>query len=129
MNGYDTLNNRVTKGKFRKWLEENDEYFQRLFGRSDEYAVIDELSELTIGFFVSIAGQGFVVLKDPELFPSIFSPVTEAYCFLLCLQAAYIHFRGVTQHHIKQDMKIGSAVSVKSIIKIIPYLDRPVQIV
>ena len=89
------------------------------------------MSELPIGFkFVYIAGQGFVVLKDPERFPSIFSPVNEADCFLLCHQAAYIHFReGVAQHHIKQDMKIGSSVSVKSIIKIIPYLDRPVQIV
>ena len=78
MKGYDTLKNRITKGKVRKWLEENDECFQRRCGRSDEYAVIDELSELTIGFkFVSIAGQGFVVLKDPERFPSIFSPVLK----------------------------------------------------
>ena len=85
------------------------------------YAEIDVIEELYINFrLVQISGQGYVILKNPERFPNIFSPNSESDCFFLCLEEAGIEFKdGYTLHDIKQDLSIGSSVSVKKIWEII----------
>jgi hypothetical protein len=48
----------------------------------------------------------------------------------LCIDEAGIKYReGITQHQVKQELSIGSFVSMIKIGEIIPYFSEPVQII
>ena len=108
--GVDILNRKISKKEITKWLRENDEHFQRMLEKSDMYAEIENIAVMNINFkMTEISGEGFVTLKKPEEFPNIFSPVSEADCFFLCLEEAGLKFKtGMTLHQVKQGLSIGS---------------------
>ena len=128
--GFDFVT-KLPKKTIRDWMKRSDDYLQNITATSDAYAEIENIHELKIIFkLFPISGQGFMMLKNPERFPNIFNPVSEADCFFLCLDEAELKFKdGVTLHQVKQAEKIGSAVSVKKIATIIEYLSTPVQVV
>ena len=122
--------NKITKKIVKKWMNENDEYFQNICLHSDLYAQIEDIYELKLSFkAIPISGQGYVILKQPKRFPHIFSPNSEAYCFFLCIDEAGIQFRGVTHHQVKQEQSISSFVFMSKIPSIITYFSTPVQII
>ena len=129
--GVDILNRKISKKEITKWLRENEEHFQRMLEKSDMYAEIENISEMNINFkMTEISGEGFVSLKNPEEFPNIFSPLSEADCFFLCLEEAGLKFKtGMTLHQIKQELSIGSSVSIRKIGEILKYLSKSVQVI
>ena len=77
------------KNEIIKWIRENYESIQTMVSASNAYAEIEYITYLTISFkIVPISGEGYVILKHPEKFPFIFSPVSEADCFFKCLEEA-----------------------------------------
>lgn len=78
---------KIKKKDIEKWMRQNDEWFQKIVAVSDMYARIDVIEELYINFrLVRISGQGYVILKNPERFPTIFSRDSEADCCFLYLE-------------------------------------------
>ena len=75
------VNKKVSKKDITKWLRENGTYFQGMLHRIDMVAVVENISSLTIAFSeVPIDGGSFVILKNPDKFPNIYCPETEADC-------------------------------------------------
>ena len=96
---------------------------------SDAYAEIEYITYLTISFkIVPISGEGYVILKHPEKFPFIFSPVSEADCFFKCLEEAGLRFDD-TIHNIKHKEKIPSYVSSRLISRVLSHLTTKIQII
>ena len=58
--------------------------YRTLWEESDEYAEIDLVNELNVYFkYVPRWGNGFVNLKNPEAFPEVLCPETQAILYNL----------------------------------------------
>jgi hypothetical protein len=122
---------KVPVRKIVEWLNENDEMFQKVVEKSDEYAVIDEISSIRITYkLVPIAGRGFVILINPERFPKVKSSTLNRDCLFDCYYEAGLKFKsGYTLHDVKEKLEIYSFVSVKKISETLEYLSVPVQVI
>ena len=79
---------------------------------------------------VEVSGSGYVALKNPSEHPDIFCPEVNGDCFFICSEKAGLKFKeGITLHSLKQELSIGSSVSITQIEKIIEYFNKPVQII
>ena len=122
----------VEEKTIERWLMENDTIIQNRVGESDEYAEIDIITELDIYFkYVPSGGSGFVTLKNPELFPEVFCPELQKFCYQAIMDHNELPFKeGVTLHKVANELNITNGfVPVHKIKEYLGYLANSVRIV
>jgi hypothetical protein len=120
---------RITNKNAQLWLNRIDRVLQNIVGRSDEYAEIDIIEELTVKFRIGpMAGAGYVFLKKKV--PNIFCPKCKKFCFFYCLQKAGV-LTTEESHKIIQELELSNGIvsTKKNISQILPLMNTKVQII
>ena len=69
-----------------------------------------------------------MILKNPDKFPNIYCPETEADCLFYCLDHTDLNLK-YDFHKLKQELKLEGIVPVKKVSRILPYINISIQVI
>ena len=118
----------VTPDMIMDWFITNYEHFQDMLHKSEQFCDITKFISLTIVIkSVEFAGAGYVVLKEPENHPHIYSPRDD--CLFKVFDKAGLQ-RKVSIHQIKEELELISPyVPISKIEEILKYYERPARVI